>query len=150
MSGGLPASSWSACAISAAGNKMIVASQTGLIYTSADSGTTWTSNTAPALSWNSVASSADGTRLFALVFGGGIWRSQTTPAPQLHATSSSGNVHLAWTVPSLNFVLQQNADCAATGWEDVTNPPALNLLNLQYGITLPSAADRGFYRLKSL
>jgi hypothetical protein len=44
----------------------------GGIYTSADSGGTWTPATVPTTNWMSVASSADGTKLAAVVDGGGI------------------------------------------------------------------------------
>jgi hypothetical protein len=45
----------------------------GMIYTSADSGATWTQTRAPSNSWSSVASSVDGTKLVAaanLIYGG--------------------------------------------------------------------------------
>ena len=78
---------------------------------------------------------------------GRIWTSQTTPSPQLNLTPSSTNLTLGWTVPSTNFVLQQSADLAS--WADVTNPPVLNLTNLQNQVTLPSSGSSGFYRLKT-
>jgi photosystem II stability/assembly factor-like uncharacterized protein len=59
-------------ACSANGRKLVVVSQyenpayTGSIYTSTNSGLTWTSNNVPSLLWESVASSADGNRLFAV------------------------------------------------------------------------------------
>jgi len=44
-------------------------------------------------------------------------------------------------------VLQQSSDL--TSWADVTNPPALNLTNLQNQVTLPPSNRTGFYRLKT-
>jgi hypothetical protein len=76
-----------------------------------------------------------------------IYTSQITPAPQLNLAASHTNLTLGWTIPSTNFVLQQSADLLA--WADVTNPPVLNLTNLQNQVTLPPAASSGFYRLKT-
>jgi len=56
-------------------------------------------------------------------------------------------VTLAWTVPSTNFGLQQSADL--TSWADVTNPPVLNLTNLQNQVTLAPSNSSRFYRLKT-
>ena len=50
-------------------------------------------------------------------------------------------------MPSTNFVLQQSADLLS--WTDVTNPPVLNLTNLQNQVTLPPSGSSGFYRLKT-
>ena len=146
----LPAnSSWYAAASSADGTKLIVAAQKGLIYTSTNSGANWVSNSVPGLSWQSVASSADGNKLVAAVHNGGIYTWQSAPTPQLNLTVSNNNFALSWLVPSTNFVLQQNSDLTTTNWTDVTNPPVLNLTNLQDEVTLPMAAGSGFYRLKT-
>ncbi len=63
---------WSAVASSADGNKLVAMNPNanGLIYTSSDSGATWTTNSSPGESWISVASSADGARLVAALGGG--------------------------------------------------------------------------------
>jgi photosystem II stability/assembly factor-like uncharacterized protein len=48
----------------------------GGIYTSTDSGATWTQQTAglpPSALWRSVACSADGTQMVAVIDGGGIY-----------------------------------------------------------------------------
>jgi hypothetical protein len=144
----LPASDWAACAASADGSKLIIASRDGLIYTSVDSGSVWNSNAAPALNWNGVASAADGSRLFAAASGNGVWRLETTRAPHLQVTATVSTVNLAWVLPSIPFVLQNNPDCSPDGWEDVTNVPTLNLSNLHYEISLP-LSDKGYYRLRS-
>jgi hypothetical protein len=70
------------------------------IYTSADSGATWTQTTAPRLSWAPVASSADGTKLVAVAVGHGIytsadsgatWTQTTAPDPFWQSVASSAN-----------------------------------------------------------
>jgi photosystem II stability/assembly factor-like uncharacterized protein len=146
----LPSTSWRDCDVSADGSTLIVGSQSGFIYNSVDSGATWISNAVPVLAWNSVALSADGSRLFAVADGsnGGLWRATSTPAPRLQTALSPGSFRVGWILPSMNFVLQQSADCTPASWSDVTNPPTLNLSNLQYEIALPTL-DRGFYRLKN-
>jgi hypothetical protein len=122
-----------------------------------NSGRTWTLN-ATSNNWGFVASSADGSKLMALLGGGvtqgmmtilpgGIYTLQTTPSPRLNLTPATTNLTLAWTVPSTNFVMQQSADL--TSWTDATNPPILNLTNLQNEVTLPMPAGSGFYRLKT-
>lgn len=141
-----PPNSWSAVASSADGTKLVAAG--GSIYTSTDAGATWTSNSAPAMNWSSVASSADGGRLVGVVSGGGIWISQSTPAPRLNITSSNSALVLSWTVPASDFVLQENADVATTNWSEVPAPPALDFTNLQNQVSLPMPAGHRFYRLK--
>jgi photosystem II stability/assembly factor-like uncharacterized protein len=101
---------WQSIASSSDGNKLVAVSAgsgpygtfSDGIYTSSDSGATWTQTSAPHLAWLSVASSSDGTKLAAVVDGGGIYTStnsgQTwtqTSAPYLGwqsiASSSDGN-----------------------------------------------------------
>jgi hypothetical protein len=143
----VPASDWEACAGSADGSKLVIVSRGGLIFTSADSGSVWQSNAAPALYWNGVASAADGSRLFAAAAGSGVWRLETTPAPELQVAASASSVDLAWVLPSVKVLLQQSSDCSPAGWQDMTNVPTLNLSNLHYEISLP-VSDNGFYRLR--
>ena len=59
------------------------------------------------------------------------------------------NSYLAfsWTVPSTNFVLQQNSDLSIEGWTTVTNLPVLNLTNLQEEVGLSPANGNSFFRL---
>jgi hypothetical protein len=103
----------------------------------------------PGLLWQSVASSADGNKLVAAVRNGGIYTWQSAPTPQLNLTFSNNHFALSWLVPSTNFLLQQNSDLSTTSWTDVTNPPVLNLTNLQNEVTLPSPGSNVFYRLKT-
>jgi hypothetical protein len=143
-----PTSHWTSVACSADGVRLVATMMFGGIYTSTDSGTTWVSNDVPVASWSAVASSADGTRLVAVVDGGGIWTTQSTPAPRLDIAPSGTNVVLAWTVPSADFLLQENPNFNTAKWADVATLPALNFTNLQYQVTLPPPAGTRFYRLK--
>ena len=59
---------WSAVASSADGTKFVAASYGGYLYTSTDSGATWTQR-ATVQNWSAVASSADGTKLVAAASG---------------------------------------------------------------------------------
>jgi hypothetical protein len=123
-----------------------IASPLGIVITSTNSGATWTTNAVPFLNWNAVALSADGAKLVATVGYpsiGPIYVSQTTPSPVLNL-SAPDNV-ISWIIPSLDFTLQQSPDLS--NWTDVTNPPVLNLTNLQNQVTLPSSDGNSFFRL---
>ncbi|HKW27919.1 MAG TPA: hypothetical protein VJT54_01175 [Verrucomicrobiae bacterium] len=147
-SNNVPAGAYPIVASSADGSTLMEAiPTTGNIYISRDSGISWTSAAAPDRYWGAIACSADGSRLTAVVRGGGIWTSQTTPEPSLNITPTNGNLILSWIIPSTDFVLQQNPDLTTTNWTDETNPPVLNLTNLQEEVTLPLTNDSGFYRL---
>ena len=145
---------WQSVASSADGTKLVAVEAGGFIYTSTNSGATWTSNNVLLAGWLSVASSADGSKLVAATPQAGfagtdnrIYTSYSTPAPSLSVAPSGSNLTLAWTLPSTNFVLQQSADLFS--WAGVTNPPVLNLTNLQNQVTLPPSGSSGFYRLKT-
>jgi hypothetical protein len=147
-----PALPWTSVASSADGTKLVAVSggsvgSSGPIYTSTDSGITWISNDAPNLMWESVASSADGSKLFATTWTNGIWTAQVTPTPRLNAIPSTTSLLLSWSIPSTNFVLQQNLDLTTSNWTDLTNTPVLDLTNLQDEVTLPATNGSGFYRL---
>jgi hypothetical protein len=152
-SNNLPLSSgWISIASSAAdGSKLVAVSGKSLVYSSTDFGATWTSNDAPGLFWQSVASSADGNKLYAVANGasGAIWTRQIASAPVVNLARSNTNLVLSWTWPSSDFVLQRNRGLSATGWTDVTNVPTLNLTNLQNQVTLGLTPSNQFFRLKS-
>jgi hypothetical protein len=119
----------------------------GLIYTSTNSGVTWSAISTPIQDWNAVASSADGSFLVASVgypATGGVYTLQTTPSPVLNL-SAADNV-ISWLIPSLNFTLQQSPDLMS--WTDLTNPPVLNFMNLQNQVVLPPRTGNSFYRLQ--
>ena len=83
--------------------------------------------------------------MVAVVNGGGIYTAQSTTAPLLSITFSSGEAIISWTIPSTSFVLQQNSDLTSTNW---TNVPAIpTLTNLRYQVTLSSPNGHDFYRL---
>ncbi len=130
-------------ACSADGNRVIGIH--GSIYTSADRGATWVSNSVPVANWSSVACSADGSRLFATVNGGGIYTFQATPAPTLNIRQSGNTVLVSWVVPSMEFDLQQSSDL--TNWSGVGVTPVLNYTNLCQEVTLPLSQGPRFYRL---
>jgi hypothetical protein len=123
---------------------------TGPIYSSTDSGATWTSNTVPNQEWTSAACSADGGKFVAVsgrFISGLIYTLQTTPSPQLNLTPINGSFKLSWLIPSTNFVMQQSSNLAS--WSNVTNTPVLNLTNLQNEVILSPTSSSGFYRLKT-
>jgi hypothetical protein len=156
-SNNVPDAQWNSVASSADGTKLVAAAAEpfGLICSSTNSGATWISNAVPSESWLSVASSADGNQL--VVAGmvdqsfnpGHVYISQTTPSPCLNLTPSSSNLAVSWIIPSTDFILQQNLDLTTTNWTDLTNPPVLNLTNLQDEVILSPTGSSGFYRLKT-
>jgi photosystem II stability/assembly factor-like uncharacterized protein len=147
-SNGLPlANSWQTAASSADGTKLVVGSGKHGIYSSTDSGSDWHSNDIPNLVWQAVASSADGNRLVAVAWNNGIWTAQTAPVPALNLMPTNGNLKLSWVVPSTNFLLQQSFDLSS--WTVVTNPPVLNLTDLQEEVVLSPTNNTGFYRFKT-
>jgi hypothetical protein len=96
---------WSAIASSASGTKLVATINFGQIYTSTNSGATWTpqAGSLGSLYWSSVASSADGTKLVATVgdtaFGsatGYIYTSADSGVTWVLHNSSPVNTALAW------------------------------------------------------
>ncbi len=142
-------------ASSADGSILIAASvqsywpvQVSLFYVSTNSGTAWASATPPSTNAASLSLSADGKRIAASTFGGGIYTWQTTPTPVLSFTPSAGSLLISWIVPSLPFVLQENADLTTSAWTDVTATPNLNFTNLHHEVTMPLSSTKRFYRLR--
>jgi hypothetical protein len=66
--------------VSSADGYMLAATVSGGIYTSTNSGKTWTPDNVQNLAWGGIASSADGNRLAAAVYGGGIFVSTNAGA----------------------------------------------------------------------
>jgi hypothetical protein len=95
-----------------------------------------------------VASSADGGKLIAAVDGGGIYTWETTRAPLLTVATASGKVVISWTIPSMDFELQQNSDLSTTNWTDITVTPTVTNVQNQVTMPLPVGGNR-FYRLKN-
>ena len=93
---------------------------------------TWTATSAPTTNWQTIASSADGSRLVAAVYSDG---------------AGGGGEIVSWIIPSTNFALQQKADLSPTKWNSVLVPPVLNVTNLRNEVSLPLTGDFGIYRL---
>ncbi len=136
-------------AASADGSRLVTAgSRDRGIFISTNWGATWTEMSAPITNWSSVASSADGSKLVAVVDGGGVYTSQSTPAPLLNVVLSGGSRILSWTVPSMPFVLQENSNLSPTNWTEVPTIPTLNFANLRNQVIVSPSASKRFYRLK--
>ncbi len=139
-------------AASADGSSFVAGDWSGAIHVSRDSGSSW-SEARPAgsgITWWGVASSADGCRLYAAAHGGQIWTLQTTPSPTLNISQTGTNLLLSWLVPSMEFALQESPDVTTTNWTEVLAPRSLNYTNIHYEVTVPSSAERRFYRLISV
>jgi photosystem II stability/assembly factor-like uncharacterized protein len=145
-------------ASSSDGTRLVASGSEGSapIFVSTNSGNTWKEQTNASViaEWNAVASSADGHKLFAATYGllgndnsGGIYNLQTTPSPQLNLTLASTNLTISWTVPSTNFVLQQNIDLTTTNWLTISNSFSLNYTDIQYQANLALTNSGSFYRL---
>jgi hypothetical protein len=117
----------------------------GGIYTSTNSGADWALSSAPASQWSSVASSADGKTLVAVVYGGQIYVSGA--GPTLSLTLANANLTLCWPTSATGYALQQTTNIVATNWTAVTNLPTI--INSQYCVTLSPAGSAHFYRLHS-
>ncbi|MBP7552081.1 MAG: cadherin-like beta sandwich domain-containing protein [Spirochaetes bacterium] len=87
--GNLGALEFMAIASSWDGTKLAAVVEDGYIYTSTDSGTTWTEQKSSGYRrWFSIASSSDGTKLAAVVFNGYIYTSTDSGATWTERTSS--------------------------------------------------------------
>jgi hypothetical protein len=134
-----PSTNWTSVASSADGTKLVAAAGTshygsssnysGAIYTSADSGFTWILSSAPNYDWQSVASSADGSKLTAAAGGplgsvytstnsGFTWTQTSVPNGSWGPIASSadgtklvaagpGGVYVATSSPSAPLILSQ-------------------------------------------
>jgi hypothetical protein len=136
-------------AASVDGSRWVAAGpQNGPIAISADSAETWIPTSSLSTNWSAVAASADGNVLVAVINGGGIYTWQGIPAPVLTLSRSVTNLFLSWTVPSIDFVLQENADVTTTNWTDIPGTPALDWASLRYEVNVPVTNRSSFYRLK--
>jgi fibro-slime domain-containing protein len=84
--------SWSAVASDSTGQHLVAVASKGDIWTSSDSGATWTDRTASTgasgLAWTAVASDASGQHLVAAAKGGDIWTSANSGATWTDQTAS--------------------------------------------------------------
>jgi hypothetical protein len=119
------------------------------IYTSVDSGHTWTPQIALGSNyWFAAAASADGNLLLAATFTDGLAVSHSVPHPALEVAARSGSSVLSWTVPSAKFLLQCSPVCGI-GWTDVTASPEMNFTNLKYELVVTPTNLASFYRLEN-
>ena len=115
------------------------------IFSTFNSGATWTTDSAPALAWSAIAVSKDGTRAVAASSKGGIYVAE----PTLGITSAAHNVALFWSTnyPASEFGVEQNTNLTKTNWMSVSGSPAV--VNTSYQLTLPATNQQLFFRLSS-
>ena len=109
---------WSSVASSSDGTKLVgtvgyttyYTSASGQIYTSINSGVTWTAR-ASSLPWSSVASSADGTKLVAAVYG-------TSASAGVYTSTDSGGT---WTLRDAVSLLHRRGIIG--GWDETGRGP---------------------------
>jgi len=130
--------------------------QASEIFLSGDSGASCDPAPAASASCIGAAMSADGCKLVGVYVDGldfsldaVVADLQSTPAPALAVASSGGSLFLSWVVPSIDFVLEQNADLGTTNWTDVSGTPVLDYSTLRNQVTVPAPAGPMFYRLIS-
>jgi len=97
----------------------------------------------PAQSWQSIASSADGTKFVAVVYRAEFGLRKLRPRQSVNLTPDQWQSR-AFPGSCLRPILfwQQSADLS--GWANLTNQPVLNLTNLQNEISLPFSGDNFF------
>jgi hypothetical protein len=83
----------------------------------------------------------------AVVYGGGIYASQSIWAPLLRLVSSGSDAIISWIIPSMDLVLQHNADLSTTGWTDFPTTPTV--AGYENHIILSPTNGSLFYRLRS-
>jgi hypothetical protein len=107
---------------------LVAVQMLGLIYTSIDSGTTWTASTAPSTNWHAVASSADGNKLIAASFpaiytstnSGATWTASTAPSTDWRAVASSADGTKLVAVQMLGLIY--TSIDSGTTWTATTAP----------------------------
>ncbi|MCA9336247.1 hypothetical protein KC955_00055 [Candidatus Saccharibacteria bacterium] len=138
-------SHWRSIASSSDGSKLAAVVYGGSLYTSSDSGATWTERTAAgSRDWSSIASSSDGSKLAAVVYGGSLytssdsgatWKQETPPSrswvsvamstdgSRLAVAAEAGNIYLASKEgPATATVAMPSLPA---GSKDVTAAPAI-------------------------
>lgn len=155
VSNSMPNNTWYCVASSADGTKLTAGagpavnggleSGDGLLYTSTNSGETWTPDNVPGQNWYSVASSLDGTKLVACSF---------SPIGTIYTSADSGQTWISNNVPNYPWAsVASSADgtrlvaVAATGQIYTALPatPSLScrLSGTNFVVSWPSA-DAGF------
>ena len=124
------------------------------IYTSTDSGMTWRTNDVSGYystggGWRAVASSADGSKLVAVVCVGDIYTWQLAPILSMRLTNDSTTISWPAVSAAAGCLLEQACDLSMTNWTDILTPTTF-VTNGQCQVILPRSADRQFYRLKRM
>jgi len=150
-SNNVPNQSWGSVASSADGTRLLAVafmpSGSYILYASTDSGMTWMPS--EACPGSRVVSSADGGQLVCGTFQNTIYIAHSPVPPVLKAVGFNGSLLLGWTVPSMNFSLQQAPDLTSGNWKLVSTSPTLNYSDLQYQVSFPKPSGMNFYRLVS-
>lgn len=154
---------------------VVMVRDNGPIYSSTNSGMTWTVINAPGTYEFPLTSGPDGGGYFAKAAIHPSFGNQTStnspasnwyaigtapdgsklvmigdssqPAPVLTITHSGNAVVVSWSSSFTGFVLQQNNDLSTTNWIDVTN--AVSVVGEQNQVITPPTSSNNFYRLKS-
>jgi hypothetical protein len=127
------------------------------LFFSTDGGVTWSQNSGLYANWAAVACSADGHRLFAADFNGGVFVIQLKPhdlqlimpPPQLTIRSASNDAVIDWLVSSETFALEETPSLTNPSWTESLVTPSLNYTNLHYQVLLSNLIGARFYRLAS-
>ena len=159
-----PSAAWSSIASSADGTQLAATVDGGVndgggIYTSTNSGGTWTQTSAPGsgpfdrVGWSSIASSADGTKLAAVVNNrggiytstnsGGTWTQTSAPSTDWSSIASSADgIKLAAVV--LSGGIYTSTDSGVT-WNQTSAPGAgwLSIASSADGTRLAAVVDGG-------
>jgi hypothetical protein len=123
---------WAGITVSDDGTKIaaIDKNMNGAIWTSADSGATWTKRHVGVGTWTSIDSSADGTKLVAVKWGGHIftsvdsgatWQQRTTTARYYNSVASSADGSTLITANHNSGYIYTSSDAGAT-WKEQTAP----------------------------
>jgi photosystem II stability/assembly factor-like uncharacterized protein len=134
---------------SSARGSFTAAAYGGGIYTSTDFGSTWVTNNAPNTNWQCIACSADGQKMVAAVWGGGIYTFQGGAEPSLSIKHCHDTLALSWTIPSKDFKLQESFSPEPGAWTSATVTPVPSFTTLQYQASVPKSRTTRFYRLIS-
>lgn len=152
----LPTNTWLCAASSGDGRRLVAGAGIrtgefpGGIYTSSDSGNTWSSNNVPNLSWRAVVSSVDGNQLAAAAWPGGIitstnsgtnWNLSNAPITNwLAMASSADGSRLVAAVNSGGIYVSTNSgidwnktDAPNTNWQAVASSADGRRLLAAYG-----------------
>ena len=150
---------WLSIASSSDGTKLAAVENVGYVYTSTDSGATWSQQIGSgSRAWRSIASSSDGTKLAAVVSGdsggyiytstnsGATWTEQTNSGSKTWRSivSSSDGTKLAAVV--LNGYIYTSIDSGAT-WSQRTVPGSRewrSIASSSDGTKLAAVANRGY------